>query len=347
MAQSIGEEWPFVSVILPVRNEVRTISRCLDAVLMQDYTRDRIEIIVVDGMSDDGTREIISGFASRQSRLLMMDNPAKIVPTALNCGIQRARGEVIIRVDGHTVIAQDYVRRCIEDLMRIDADCVGGAIQTIGTTRFAQGIALAQSSPFGVGNAAFRFAKREQYVDTLAFGAYKRQIFDRVGLFDEELVRNQDDEFNFRVIRAGGKIWMDPNIRSTYYSRSTLRELWKQYLEYGLWKIKVIKKHRRPASWRHLVPALFVLALFLSIALSMITGSWVWAAGIAGPYVLASLSASLCHLVRKEWKYTAVLPLAFATMHVAYGIGFLFGIVHFVLLSAPNLSEKKIKDSEG
>ncbi|MEW5721076.1 MAG: glycosyltransferase family 2 protein [Chloroflexota bacterium] len=206
---------PLVTIIMPIRNEGRHIARALDAVLNQDYPRDRIEILVVDGMSNDNTRALVQTFAAHDPRLRLLDNPEHIVPTALNRGIYAARGAVIIRVDGHAEIARDYVRRCIEGLGRVEADCIGGPITTVGETWIARGIALAQSSPFGVGNAAFRYSNRAQYVDTLAFGAYRRKIFDRVGLFDEELVRNQDDEFNFRLARAGGKIWLDPSIRST------------------------------------------------------------------------------------------------------------------------------------
>jgi len=326
-----------ITIILPIRNEARYIERCLDAVLSQTYPRECLEILIVDGMSDDGTREIVRGMIARQGNLQsaicnlqLLDNPDRIVPTALNLGIRAARGEIIVRVDGHCVIAADYIARCIQALHTVDADCVGGAIETIGETYTARSIAFAQSSPFGVGGARFRYSNRAEYVDTLAFGAYRREVFDRIGLFDEELVRNQDDEFNFRLTRAGGKIWLDPQIKSVYYSRGTLRGLWKQYFEYGFWKVRVMQKHGRPASLRHLVPALFVLALCAAFVGTLVTQQWIWFGLIALPYVLASVTASLVTAARRDWRTLPLLPLVFFVLHCAYGVGFLFGLVRWI-----------------
>ncbi len=322
-------ELPLVTIILPIRNEASYIARCLDAVVAQDYPRDRIEILVVDGQSDDGTREMVAQICVRDPRVRLMDNPNRIVPTALNRAIRAARGEVIIRVDGHAVIAPDYVRRCVEILGETGAECVGGAITTMGETYVARAIALAQSSPFGVGSAAFRYAREAQYVDTLAFGAYRRTVFERVGGFDEELVRNQDDEFNFRLVRSGGTIWLDPRIRSIYYSRSTLSALWKQYFGYGFWKIRVIQKHRRVASWRHPAPAILVLTMVGSAVISAFVQNALPFLVVAVTYGLGSLIAALTLSVRNGWRYFPVLPLAFAGMHFGYGLGFLIGLVHF------------------
>lgn len=322
-------ELPLVTIILPIRNEASYIARCLDAVVAQDYPRDKIEILVVDGQSDDGTHEIVMRFSARDPRVRLMDNPNRIVPTALNRAIRAARGEVIIRVDGHAVIAPDYVRRCVEILGETGAECVGGAITTMGETYVARAIARAQSSPFGVGSAAFRYAREAQYVDTLAFGAYRRTVFERVGGFDEELVRNQDDEFNFRLVRSGGTIWLDPRIRSIYYSRSTLSALWKQYFGYGFWKIRVIQKHRRVASWRHPAPAILVLTMVGFAVISAFVQNALPFLVVAVTYGLGSLIAALTLSVRNGWRYFPVLPLAFAGMHFGYGLGFLIGLVHF------------------
>lgn len=264
---------PPIIIILPIRNESRHIARTLESILAQDYPAEQMDILVVDGMSNDGTRQIVSEFAQRESRVHLLDNPQRIVPTAMNKGIRAARGAIIVRVDGHTVIERDYVRRCVEALSTTGADNVGGPMRAASDTWIGKAIVLATSSPFGVGGARFHYAETPGWVDTVYMGAYRREVFERIGLFDEELVRNQDDEFNFRLTQAGGKIWLDPQIRSTYFSRSTLRGLWKQYFEYGLWKVRVIQKHRRPASWRHLVPAAFVLALLGSSFLSVLTKS--------------------------------------------------------------------------
>lgn len=325
---SSAERCPFVTVIMPIRNEVAYIARSLGAVLAQDYPPERMEVLVVDGMSDDGTREVISSLQVRNPRfaIRILDNPARIVPTALNLGLRHARGEVVIRVDGHCEIAPDYVRRCVEALQETGADSVGGVWATVGETFTARAVALAQSAWFGVGGVAFRVGRRTPgYVDTVPFGAYRREVFDRIGGFDEELVRNQDDEFNFRLTQAGGKIWLDPSIRSIYYSRASLRGLWRQYFQYGLYKVRVIQKRRGIPSWRHLVPAVFVLGLVGSLFLALVTRQPLWALGVAGPYAGANVAASLWTARHDPWALP-FLPLAFATLHLAYGLGFLWGL---------------------
>ena len=318
---------PLITIIMPIRNEARYIARALHAVLAQDYPADKMEIFVVDGMSEDGTRAIVTAMAVGEPRVQLMDNPERIVPTALNRGVRAAHGEIIIRVDGHAVIAPDYLRRCVETLAAVDADCVGGPIQTVGETPRACGIALAQSSPFGVGNAAFRYARTARYVDTLAFGAYRRKVFDHIGLFDPELVCNQDDEFNLRLIRAGGKIWLCPTIQSTYYARASLGRLWRQYFAYGFWKVRVLQKHGRPASWRSLVPVTFVGALLTTAGLSVLVPPYPWLLAVLLPYSLVVLGASLWLAAHHGWQYAPLLPLSFMTLHLGYGLGFLGGLL--------------------
>lgn len=325
--------YPMVSIIMPIRNEAGFIRRSLGAVLAQDYPQECVEVLVVDGMSDDGTREMVRETFERsnveafqRSNLHMLDNPERIVPTALNRALEQAKGDIIIRVDGHCEIAPDYVRRCVEVLEETGADCVGGPMETVGRTVMAESIALAQSSPFGVGGVAFRTGSDEgRYVDTLAFGAYRREVFERIGNFDEELVRNQDDEFNFRLTQAGGKIWLDPSIRSVYYSRASLRGLWKQYFEYGLYKVRVIQKRGAVPSWRHLIPGGFVLGLVFSLLLALLTGRKRLALSVAGPYAAANLAAS-AWAAREKPRLLPWLPPAFATLHLAYGLGFLWGL---------------------
>lgn len=210
---------------------------------------------------------------------------------------------------------------------------MGGALTTVGETDSARAIALAQSSAFGVGGVAFRtWREKPTYVDTLAFGAYRRDVFDRIGDFDEELVRNQDDEFNYRLIQAGGKILMDPSIRTVYYSRASLKGLWRQYFQYGYYKVRVIQKLGAIPSWRHLVPASFVLGVIVSLAASAVTGNPLWAALVLGSYAAANLGASLWTAVRHGVKYLPLLPLAFWIIHGAYGCGFLAGLLRFGVL---------------
>ncbi len=329
--QKEAERSTFVTIIMPVRNEADYIGRSMGSVLTQNYPSVQMEILVVDGISDDETQSIINQIIdnNKQLSIKFLENPAQTVPHALNIGLRHARGQIIIRIDGHCEITSDYVSKCVKAMQSTGADCAGGTIITIGETVTAQAIALAQSSFFGVGGVSFRTDQAKPgYVDTLAFGAYRRDVFERIGHFDEELVRNQDDEFNFRLTQAGGKIWLDPSIRSVYYNRASLRKLGSQYFQYGFYKVRVIQKRHGIPSWRHLVPGAFVLAFAAAILISLITTDLFWFSAIAGPYCLTNLIASLW-AGRNKIRLMPLLPLAFATLHFSYGFGFLWGLWHF------------------
>lgn len=327
----MNSEFPFVSVVLPVRNEEAFIQRCLTAVAAQDYAHERLEILVVDGMSQDETRRLACETLTHAGTFAwkIVDNPERYVSNALNRGIAAARGEVIVRVDAHTLLAPDYVTRCVSALRATGADNVGGPMRAVGETALARIIALATGSRFGVGNARFHYAEEAGWVDTVYLGAYPRSVLERLGLYDTELVRNQDDELNFRLTRAGGKIWLDPDIRSTYHSRATLRALAAQYYAYGFWKVRVIQKHGRPASLRHLVPFAFVAALLFTALLSVVMRSPVPVGIVLVPYLAVALTTCFSIARATHWGYLVLLPFAFATMHLAYGWGFLMGLFHF------------------
>ena len=320
---------PFVSIVLPVRNEARFIRRCLHSVVEQDYPPGRMEIIVADGMSTDSTRDIARAFAGQRRAMRVIDNPGGIVPTGLNAAIAAARGDVIVRVDGHCEIAPDYVRRCVEHLQS-GVDAVGGPIETIGETPVARAIALGMSSRFGVGNSAFRTSSgRTMLVDTVAFPAYPRAVLDRVGSFDEELVRNQDDEYNYRLRKLGGRVLLAADVRSRYYSRSAWRSLWRQYFQYGYWKVRVLQKHPRQMSARQFAPVAFVLALTTSIlAGAAAPQTWWMSAALAATYITAAFGAALIVSARDR-RTMPLLPLVFAVLHVSYGLGFLRGLLAF------------------
>ncbi|MFQ5614777.1 MAG: glycosyltransferase family 2 protein [Anaerolineae bacterium] len=321
---------PFVTVIVPIRNEARHIRQCLAAILAQDYPAGRMEILVVDGLSDDGTRAIVAGLAARTHRLQILDNPKQIVPAALNTGLKAARGEVIVRVDGHTIVAPDYVRACVEALQSSGADCVGGPMAARGQTPFGRAVALATSHPFGVGDSRFHYATEMRETDTVYLGAYRRQVFDRVGCFDEEMVRNQDDEFNYRLRAGGGRIVLDPAIRSIYFNRSTARSLWRQYYQYGLWKVRVAQKLPGQMRPRHFVPFGLVASLaggaLLAPFLKPVRRLWL---GLLGLYALLNLGVSLAIAARRGWRQAGLLPLAFSILHLAYGSGFAAGLIRF------------------
>jgi cellulose synthase/poly-beta-1,6-N-acetylglucosamine synthase-like glycosyltransferase len=322
---------PFVSVIMPIRNESSYIARSLDAVLAQDYSSDRMEVIVVDGMSTDETRSIIQCFQARHPNIRLIDNPERIVSTGLNRALRECKGEIIIRVDGHCEVASGYVRLCVQHLRQGQVAAVGGPIETVGETFLAGVIALAMSSPFGVGGVAFRTVKnRAMFVETVAFPAYTRQAIERAGPFDEELVRNQDDEYNYRLRSLGCKILLSPEIRSRYYSRSSLTSLWRQYFQYGYWKVRVMQKHTRQMRLRQFVPPIFVAALLgLSVVAIFSPVGRGLVALLTGLYALANLTASIWTARKADWYYMLLAPCAFAVLHLSYGLGFFVGLVKF------------------
>lgn len=325
------EELPFITLIMPIRNESAFISRSLGAVLAQDYPADRFEVLVADGMSTDGTREIVRELQSKHPPLRLVDNPGGFVPTGMNAAIKQAVGEIIIRVDGHTIVERDYVRQCVAALQRSGADNVGGRMDAVSEERFGQAVALATSSPFGVGGARFHYSDYEEWVDTVYMGAWPREVFGRIGLFDEEQVRNQDDELNYRLLERGGRILLNPLIKSKYYNRSTLCSLWRQYYQYGFWKVRVMQKHPRQMRWRQFVPPSLVLATLLTALLSTITmAGRLLLLIVLGLYLTANLGASMLSAHRVGWRHLAFLPITFATLHWAYGVGFLFGLIRFL-----------------
>lgn len=315
-----SEQYPFVSVIMPVRNEVDCIDRSLGSVLQQDYPQDRMEILVVDGNSQDGTCDRIE-----TPRVRILNNPMGIVPSALNIGLRNSAGDVIVRVDGHCVLPFDYVRNCVQALQESGADCAGGLQKACGEGEVGRVIALAMSSRFGVGTAYFHYGTKPAWVDTVYLGAYRREAFLRAGGFDEELIRNQDDEFNFRLQQAGGTIRFDPTIFANYYPRNSIRRLWTQYFEYGFFKVLVIRKRRGMSSWRQLAPSSFILAVFLSFIAALLTGQNWFMALVLGPYLTANLGVSF-FLGHQRIQTLFLLPVVFACMHMAYGVGFLAGL---------------------
>jgi succinoglycan biosynthesis protein ExoA len=322
---------PFVSVLLPVRNEASFIERSLGAVLAQDYPLQRIEILIADGLSQDGTRQIIWGLQQQRSNIKIVDNPGKIVATGLNTALRQAKGEVIVRVDGHCEIAPNYIRRCVAHLVNDKVEAVGGPVETIGESYVARGISAAMSSRFGVGGSVFRVANHKtQFTDTVAFPAYTRAVMERAGPFDEELVRNQDDEYNYRLRKLGVKILLASDVASRYYSRATLPRLSSQYFQYGYWKVRVMQKHAGQMRFRQFAPPLFVGALLLALLLLPILPAAGYVLGfIAGAYAVAVTAASILSAGKNGWQLLPLLPISFVILHLSYGSGFLVGLVRF------------------
>jgi glycosyltransferase involved in cell wall biosynthesis len=339
-----------VSVISPCRNEVRHIEGFVESLLAQDYPADLWDLIVADGMSDDGTREILRGLEKKHApRLRVIENPGRIVSIGLNEAIRQARGRYIVRVDCHTEYAPDYIRRSIEVLEKTGADNAGGPARTKAKGFLAEAIAAAYHSGFSCGGARFHNPDYEGYVDTVVYGCWRTSIFEKIGLFDETLVRNQDDELNLRITRSGGKIWQSPAIASWYYPRGRLSALFCQYFQYGFWKVAVIRKHKLPASWRHLVPGAFVggnlalLAAILCAGLAGQTGAFHLAIALLavadGLYVVATTVAAAVTARRYGWRLLPILPAVFAVYHVSYGLGFLAGLSRLLIVPRSLSSE--------
>lgn len=319
---------PFVSVVIPMRNEAETIGTLLAEVLAQDYGG-CIEVLVVDGESSDGSARVVEMSAARDPRVRLLHNPRRIVPSALNIAIRAARGDIICRIDGHTRIAPDYIRTGVEALRRTGADNVGGPMRAVGGGWFGDAVATATSSRFGVG-AYFHYGTEEREVDTVYLGMWPRTVFERVGLFDEELVRNQDDEFNYRLRKAGGRVVLIPAMRSWYQNRQTLITLLRQYYQYGQWKVRVLQKHPRQMSWRHFVPPCFVAGVGALAGLGIVAPlAGVVARVIFDVYLLAILALAVGITPRRGLTAWLATALAFASIHLAWGAGFLNGLITF------------------
>jgi glycosyltransferase involved in cell wall biosynthesis len=322
---------PKVSLIIPCLNESRFIGDCLESVLRSDFESGDLEVLVVDGESDDGTARIIDSYADRFPRIRRLNNPRRNTPAALNVGLAHARGDIIVRLDAHAIYPSNYIPLLVQWLESSGADNVGGIWETLPADqrKISRAIAIALSHPFGVGNAYFRIGTQEpRWVDTVPFGCYRRQVFERIGSFDEELLRNQDDEFNYRLIKSGGRILLVPEISSKYFARDSYQRLWRMYFQYGLFKPLVIKKTGFIVRIRHLVPALFVMSLVFSAAIGLwihpfLVFAVVMGACYAGAAMYASVTVSLA---RRDLVLVPWLWMAFATIHFAYGLGFLCGL---------------------
>ncbi|MGD9832011.1 MAG: glycosyltransferase family 2 protein [Piscinibacter sp.] len=325
-----------ISIIVPCRNEAPHIDAFLESAFAQQLPQpgDELEIVVADGMSDDGTRDRLDAWRMRQPLLVVVDNPRRITSAALNIAIRQASGEIVVRMDVHTVYAPDYVAGCVEALRRTGAMCVGGAWKPVGSGWPQAAIAAAFESRFGSGGAASRQAGYDGPVDTVYLGAWRRDDLLSLGGFDESLVRNQDDELNLRINRAGGVVWQSSAIRSSYAPRASFGALFRQFYQYGYWKVAVIRKHRLPASPRHIVPFAFVLTLLvLALAGLAWTPAWIALAVLCAVYVAAAMAgaAAFPEALRTP---RGVLGYLFACMcmHAGYGIGFAQGILDLVLL---------------
>ncbi len=327
---------PLFTVVICTRNEEQYIAQCLDSLLGGTYPLDCVQIIVCDGHSTDNTRVILEEYVRQNDCIEVMDNPGLSAPIGFNVGINAAQGDYVSILSAHSTVAVDWIERNVEVIAEHPmAVGVGGHMITEGEGCWGRAIAAAVSSRFGVGNSSFRVGASSGWVDTVVFGAYRRDAFERFGLFDEELTRNQDDEFNYRINAMGGKLWFDSSILTTYYSRSSPRQLYRQYAQYGYWKPLVLKKCPGVFGWRQLVPPCFVLTLASSLLLGLL---W-WPAFIIMALVLAcyglmAIAASIL-AAKRRFHLALLLPIIFVIVHFAYGMHFLWGTACLILGQKP------------
>ena len=333
-----------ISIICPIYNEEKYIDGFIRSILQQDYPKDDMEVLLVDGMSTDRTRDIVHSYSIKYPFIRLVDNTARIVPPAMNIGIHASKGDVIIRMDAHAIFPADYLSELVVNLSKLNADNVGGVCRTLPANDSDVGISIANvlGSSFGMGNSYFRIgAKDVMQVDTVPFGCFHRELFNRIGFFDEELVRNQDDEFNGRIIKNGGKIYLLPHLVIDYFARDTVGKVYRMFNQYGLFKPLVNVKLGSPATVRQFFPLAFVLGLLSCpfIIFTMFVLPWSWARITAFSLLTAYLfvialyfllatyfslkdTKSIRRILIQDWVYFVV--------HFGYGFGYLQGLFNLL-----------------
>ena len=327
------DEKPFVSVIVPCYNEENTITSLLESLAQQGYPLDRLEVIISDGMSEDGTRQRIAEYQEKnpQLQVRVIDNPIRAIPNALNLAVKHANGRIILRLDAHCVPAEGYIERSVQGLVQGKGQNVGGLwkIKPGAETWSGRSIAASASKPLGVGDARYRYSEIAGEVDTVPFGAFWKSYLEELGGYNEELLTNEDYELNTRIRSKGDKIWFDPAIRSTYFARPKFKALARQYWRYGFWKYKMLKKYPGSLRLRQAIPPLFVLGWMVLILASVFSNMLrTLLAIMVLLYILILVIASLPAAIReKDPAFLIGVPIAIATMHFSWGAGFLWSLI--------------------
>jgi glycosyltransferase involved in cell wall biosynthesis len=326
------EASPLVTIVVPCRNEEKYIAKCLDSILANDYPKDRMEILVLDAMSEDRTREIVAHYAERFPQIRLVDNPKRHIPVAMNLGIKEARGERILKMDAHSTYPAEYLSRCVRYQDEYRAENAGGVWKMVpgADTAMARAIVLGLGHRFGSGNANVKIGvDKPTWSDTTAFGCFKRDLFERIGMYDENLLSSSDLDLNQRIQAAGGGILIAPDVVINYSADANLRALRRHVFADGVWVSYVMKFGKRAWSWRHWVPAMFVLSLLTTFALGTMSKAFLWlGVGIAAVYLVASIGVSLQIAIReREARYAILLPSVFAVRHLVFGLGTLFGLL--------------------
>ncbi|HIS95099.1 MAG TPA: glycosyltransferase family 2 protein [Candidatus Ventricola gallistercoris] len=322
-------QMPFISVILPVRNEERFITACVASIFAQDYPQEQMEVIFVDGCSEDRTVELLHEMQKVHPQIVVLHNPNRTVPYAMNIGIEKSRGEVIVRLDAHAEYPPDYIRLSVETLLTRECDNAGGVFETRGRGFMGEAIAEMLKTPLGVGNATYRLTQEDGYVDTVPFGCFRRELFERIGGFDERMTRNQDNELNFRIRKNGGKIYLNHNIRVLYYCRDTMRGIMKMGYMNGKWNVITMTLVPGSMGVRHFVPLAFVLSTIVLLLLTLATRSLLFGGLLAlewGAYLLLDVFYAYTIAKEKGWRFLPVEIVLYPAFHFAYGFGSLRGI---------------------
>lgn len=332
-----------VSITIPCRNEEKYIANCLQSIVNSSFHKDKLEVFVCDGLSTDDTVNIVKAFTSKHPFIKLRENKLQTTQFALNIGLKESKADIKIILGAHSEIHPNYINECIKAFeVDVNIGCVGGVLENVFEDKNSESISLAMSSVFGVGNAHFRTGMKSGFVDTVAFGAYKKEVFEKAGYFDEDLVRNQDDEFNYRVLKNGFKIYLSENIKAKYYVRASFQKLFQQYYQYGYWKVFVNRKHKTITTTRQLIPALFVLFLTLGLALSLTN---VYLKITYCTILVSYLLLAIKHALSKSLKAGMVVNIVFTflILHWSYGTGYLKGIVDFIILNRKKVSTQNMK----
>jgi len=328
---------PTVSVIVPCRNEKEYIEDCIKSIFNQIELSNKIEVIVVDGNSNDGTENILKNLLVEFPNLKVVNNPKQTTPFALNIGIMESNGDYICIFGAHAEYADDFLMNAI-DLMNNhpEADCVGGPIISKGTNSFGIATALAMSNLIGVGNAKHRFPEYEGYAEMACFPIFRKAVFDKIGKYDGSLTRNQDDEFCFRLRRSGGKVFISPKVKSTYYVRNSITGLFKQYFQYGYWRVIVLRKHKSPISYRQFIPVIFYLFVAILVVISILLKNALIGLFIPALYLASIAGYSLVHLKKNNVKIVLLIIISIIILHFSYACGFMAGVFKSVFGSKKN-----------
>lgn len=321
---------PFITVIVVARNEKKYIGNCLKSLFDQSYPKDRYEIVLVDSMSDDGSMDLVRRTYDDSGKVIKMrffENPKKILATGWNIALKNTDSEYVVRIDAHTVVDKDFLTASMDTMLRVgDAVSVGGAMETCASSKSGEIVAKVITSPFGVGNSKFRYSKKAEYVDTVAFGLTKREIYDKVGYLDETLVRCQDNDLHRRIRESGGKFYLDPSIKVMYFAKDSIAKMLRQGFLNGKWTMITMRKSKRAILPRHLIPLAFLLGLMGTFILGLFFNAFTWiGVGVIAAHMLCGLIFAAIRT--RHVGHILAMPFVFLAMHLCYGVGSVAGVV--------------------